>query len=175
MTNTTALLHLRIIVLTLGEQHHNRWWPSQFLSPTGLSFLERLYPRSAFAAAVRSAARAARQAHDAAIGQGDIAHLLRLPPAQEQALDQQLATHATRLAEAYRPLLVDRAALLARLDALADEFEIQPLAGPIRLKPETPEDLAPALAAIYVQAFRAGKPVYPYFLPEQAKQSETTP
>jgi hypothetical protein len=166
MTHITALLHLRIIVLTLGEQHHSRWWRSQFLAPTGLSFLERLYPRSAFTAAVRSAVRAASEVHDAAIGQGDVAHLLRLPPTQEQALEQQLTAHTAQLVNAYYPLLTDRAALLARLETLAEDFEIQSLAGPIRLTPEEPEDLVPALAAIYYQAFQTDKPVYPYFLPE---------
>jgi len=51
----STFLELRILVLTLGETGHAGWWKSKFMSPIGLSFLERLYPRSTFAAAVRSA------------------------------------------------------------------------------------------------------------------------
>ncbi|MBK8935328.1 MAG: BrxE family protein [Chloroflexi bacterium] len=174
MTHITALLHLRIIVLTLGEQHHSRWWRSQFLAPTGLSFLERLYPRSAFTAAVRSATRAASEAHDAAIGQGDVAHPAAPATYSGAIARAATATHTTQLANAYYHPLTDRAALLTRLETLAEDFEIQSLAGPIRLTPEEPEDLVPALAAIYYQAFQTDKPVYPYFLPKFVPLLEVT-
>ena len=59
-TDIHSLLRLRILVLALGETPECGWWKSKFLSTTGLSFLGRLYPRSDFAAAVRSAARAAK-------------------------------------------------------------------------------------------------------------------
>ena len=74
----TSILQLRILVLSLGEAHHAGWWKSQFLSPTGISFLERIYPRSKFAAAVRSATRAALTIHDTNIGKGEVFHLFRI-------------------------------------------------------------------------------------------------
>jgi ATP-dependent Lon protease len=72
------ILTLRIVVLALGEQPPNPWWRSQFLTAIGLNYLTYTFPRSAFAAAVRSATLAARHVHDSAIGKGAVAHLFRL-------------------------------------------------------------------------------------------------
>jgi hypothetical protein len=55
MLSFKQLLSLRIVALALSENQHTGWWRSQFLAPTSLSFLDRLYPRSAFAAAVQAA------------------------------------------------------------------------------------------------------------------------
>jgi hypothetical protein len=60
------------------------------LSPTGLSFLQRIYPRTFVAAAIRSATRIAQKEHDARIGRGQVMHLFRLPQASERAIDDAL-------------------------------------------------------------------------------------
>ena len=83
-----SVLRLRILVLALGEAHMSGWWKTQFLSVTGLSYLNRLYPRSSFAAAVRSASRAAKAAHDSSIGVGNVFHLFRLPQQHERRLEE---------------------------------------------------------------------------------------
>jgi hypothetical protein len=74
-----ALLRLRIAVAYLGEKEQFAWWSTRFLGSTGRRFLEFIYPRSAFAAAVTSASEAAKTFHDFRIGKGRIYHLFRLP------------------------------------------------------------------------------------------------
>jgi len=161
-SSSLSLLELRILVLTLGEAHHAGWWKSQFLSPVGLSFLERIYPRSTFASAVRSACRAARSVHDANVGKGAVFHLFRLPRQTEREIETALAARSEELATRHQPLITDRAALLQALEAAAGELPTSPLVGPVRLSVGLKE-LAPAMAAAYLQAFRDGTQVFPYF------------
>ena len=115
---TPSLLDLRILILTLGEARHAGWWKSQFLSPIGQSFLERLYPRSTFAAAVRSASRAARAVHDTNVGKGEVFHLFRLPRQTEQEIDSELTEKSKELTDQYSALLADRGALLQTLELM---------------------------------------------------------
>jgi hypothetical protein len=63
-------LRLRALVLALGESTTPAWWKTEFMNETGLRFLERLYPRTSFQAAVHAAGKAASDAHDP---QNDIA------------------------------------------------------------------------------------------------------
>jgi len=157
-----SALELRIVVLTLGEMQHAGWWKSQFLSQIGLSFLDRLYPRSAFAAAVRSATRAAQLVHDANVGKGAVFHLFRLSPELERKIDSLLVNQSARLEKDYLPLLSDRPALLTELTKLADGAAASAAAGPLRLAADSGQWLA-ALAAVYGAAFREGGQVFPYF------------
>ena len=165
---TQSLLHLRILVLTLGEARHAGWWGSQFLSSVGLSFLERIYPRSTFAAAVRSASRAARAVHDANVGKGEVFHLFRLPRQTEQEIDSALAEQATGLAAQYSALLADRAALLQTLETMTtalpaiEASSLVTAVGPLRLSVNR-RDWAPALARAYHSAFQRDVQVFPYF------------
>jgi len=174
-TFVSSLLDLRIVVLALGEADHAGWWKSRFLSPVGLSFLQRIYPRSTFAAAVRSASRAARAVHDASIGKGAVFHLFRLPRQAEQEVEIILADQSAELSTRYGPLIVDRAALLRTLAALAGVARSaptsQPLppAGPIRL-PIGREHWVPTMAATYHDAFHSNVQVFPYFETERADQ-----
>jgi hypothetical protein len=148
-----SVLQLRIVVLTLGETHHAGWWKSQFLSQVGLSFLDRLYPRSAFAAAVRSATRAAQLVHDANVGKG---------PELERKIDTVLVNHSAKLEKDYLPLLPDRPALLTELAKLTDGAAASAATGPLRLATNSEQWLA-VLAAAYAAAFRDGSQVFPYF------------
>ena len=77
------IIRLRVVVLALGESAQPPWWRTGFLNETGLRFLERLYPRSAFRAAVHAAGKAACEIHDQAIGRRGVFHLFRLPEALE--------------------------------------------------------------------------------------------
>jgi len=163
MTNSVSpLLNLRILVLTLGEAHHAAWWKSQFLSHTGLSFLEHVYPRSTFAAAIRSAGRAARAVHDANVGKGDVFHLFRLSRELERQIDAILTEQPQALQTRYHPLLTEREQLLEALKTLAGETPAGSSVGPMRLLSK-PGEWAPAMAAAYLQAFRDGTQVFPYF------------
>jgi len=78
-----CIIRLRAVVLALGESVQPPWWRTGFLNETGLRFLERLYPRSAFRAAVHAAGKAACEIHDQAIGRRGVFHLFRLPEALE--------------------------------------------------------------------------------------------
>ena len=120
----SRLIEIRILVLTLGESHHSGWWKSQFMSPTGLSFLERLYPRSIFSAAVRSASRGAKFVHDTKVGKGEVFHLFRLSPEIERKLDLALEVQATNLMSHYQSLLADQNALLTTLEKLMDRTKV---------------------------------------------------
>ncbi len=167
MTNSfLPLLKLRILVLALSESHHAAWCKSQFLSHTGLSFLERIYPRSTFAAAVRSAGRAAQAIHDANVGRGDVFHLFRLSRELERQIDAALTGQSQTLQTQYHPLLMDREQLLEALEPLAGDAAAGSSVGPARL-PARPGEWVPAMAAAYLQAFRDGTQVFPYFEAEK--------
>jgi len=158
----TKNLELRTIVLALGESTHFGWWKSQFLSATGLSFLERLYPHTRFAGAVRSALLAAQDVHDANIGKGQVFHLFRLSPNTEWELDQALTEQSEGLEEKYRAMLGDRAGLIDALIAFSQGFSSKPAAGPLLL--DVPmEQLIPTMASAYLDAFQQGKQIFPYF------------
>lgn len=162
MIHIDALLHLRILVSALGESHHSGWWKSQFLSPTGLSFLDRVTPRSRFAAAVRSASRSALIIHDESIGKGHVFHLFRLPGEQEFELEEQLASRAAEFEYIYSPLLSSRDGLLQALSTLAAGKSAEEAQGPVLIHIDDKEFI-PTLASIYLHAFRTSGQVFPYF------------
>jgi hypothetical protein len=156
------LVDLRILVLALGEAPHAGWWKSQFLSSVGLRFLERLYPRTTFAAAVDSATRAACSVHDSAIGRGSVFHLFRLPRQIERTIETSLIDQSSEYALRFQPLLNNQVALLGVLEPLAGQLPTGVPAGPVRIDGDG-EQLARAMAALYLTAFRADKQVFPYF------------
>ncbi len=158
-----ALLHLRIIVLALGESTHAGWWKSQFLSPVGQRFLNQLYPRSEFAAAVRSAIRAAKPVHDSSIGLGGVFHLFRLPQDVERHLSQTLLAKDSNLQTEITPWLAQQDNLLDALNRLGQPPLKRVLNGPQRMG--SPRDIRSgtwieSVAAAYCAAFRAGSRVY---------------
>ncbi|MCC6190558.1 MAG: BrxE family protein [Anaerolineales bacterium] len=159
------LLQLRILVLTLGEASHAGWWKSRFLTPTGLSYLSRLYPRSSFAAAVRSTGEAARLVHDASIGVGQVFHLFRLPLDEERRLETALQEIGGDLEAELAPLLTRRQALLERLGRISSGQPNKALAGPQEvgsLRDWQAGRLVGQVAALYGLAFRNDNRIYPY-------------
>src|SRR5712691_10043226 len=84
-----SLMRLRVLVCAIGGSGHAKWWRTEFLTPAGLRFLERLYPRTSHAAAIKATAVAARDLHDTSIGRGGVYHLFRLPDPIER--DQRVA------------------------------------------------------------------------------------
>src|SRR5438132_10293692 len=86
-----AICHLRLHVAALGERLSPPWWRTEFLSPTGLRFVQRLFPRAYLAAALESVTVAARRDHDANIGRRSF-HLFRLPAHMERQLADLMRT-----------------------------------------------------------------------------------
>lgn len=166
MTNYPEWLRLRVLVLALGEAPHAAWWKSEFLSPAGLSFLGRVYPRRAFAAALTSAGLAARAIHDTAVGRGNIAHLFRLPESDERALHGVLTESGHQLAVEFTPVLSSQERLMAALEVLAGTAPGKTGVGPMRQG--TARDLQKPsvihqLAGTYYGAFRDGNKVFPFY------------
>jgi hypothetical protein len=77
------IIKLRLLVGFLGEKRQFNWWDSGFLAPTGLRFLQTIFPRTAVEAALRSTSQAARALHDSRIGRVGVFHLFRLPVEKE--------------------------------------------------------------------------------------------
>lgn len=156
------LILLRIAVLALGEVQNFGWWKSQFLSTTGLNFLDRVFPRTKFIAAVRSASRVALLSHDASIGRGDVFHLFRIP-AIEETIEEYLSTNGNELIPNVLPKLNSRDELLGFLTGMTKGTSPIKQAGPIRLSKSQWGDIT-LLASMYLQGFVNKTPVYPYFL-----------
>ena len=163
--NTEEITNLRVLVLALGEVQHFGWWKSQFLSPTGLSFLDRIYPRTKFASAIRSTFRAAQHIHDNAIGRGEVQHLFRLS-ALEFDLDQYLIEQENELWTKFSPFLSDKQSLLSKLSDLTGGSSVTQKVGPTSLAGK-PETQLPLLASIYLNGFLANTPVFPYFTTQE--------
>lgn len=160
-----SLARLRVLVLVLGGAGQARWWRTEFLTNAGLRFLERLYPRTSPAAAIRATGVAARDLHDSSIGRGGVYHLFRLP----EPFEGQLHSLAGRgfFDEILRDLgssLDAREALLTQFEGLATELpETEP--GPQRIgsvRDLRRGNLMGRWAGAYLQAFRKEYRVFPY-------------
>ncbi|HNT55084.1 MAG TPA: BrxE family protein, partial [Anaerolineaceae bacterium] len=116
-----------------------------------------------------SAGRAALAAHDERIGKGTVAHLFRLAPHLERAVDERLTASTAELEALYAPMLNRREALLEQLSILAGAEEAEPGMGPVQIS-VLEARLPAALGALYLQAFRAGTQVFPYFETESGQR-----
>lgn len=158
--STEDITHIRILVLTLGEAHHYKWWRSEFLSTTGISYFSRLYPRSKFSGAVQAVTRAALDLHDTTIGIGNVYHLFRLPENIEYAVSNNISAKSNELEKVYLPLLSDQQSLLEKLSKFIEKKRTYK-AGPFQLDEEmNPHNMASA----YEWAFQNGTQIFPYFL-----------
>lgn len=156
-------ISLRTIVGFLGEKQQFGWWDTNFLSGTGLKYLEITFPRSVFSAAVTSVTGAAKRVHDSRIGKGHVYHLFRLP----LPLEQQIHAHL----QSYKPDkilsdIADRDSALNILKSMVNGDSKQ-AEGPTQAGTEN--DLYKPLsikqmAKHYINAFEDSKEVYPYFV-----------
>ena len=162
-----SLIRLRVLVCAMGGSAHAKWWRTEFLTAAGLRFLERLYPRTSQAAAVRATVVAAKGLHDVSIGRGGVYHLFRLPEPMER--DLRASTKGGLLDTVIgelRTSLETREALLEQLSRLAPELSRSD-AGPQRLGTE--QDLGNRELVIgrwtgaYFHAFQNDYRVFPYF------------
>ena len=160
-----SLARLRFLVSVLGGAAHAKWWRTEFLTPAGLRFLNRLYPRTSCAAAIRATSVAARELHDSAIGRGGVFHLFRLP----EPLEGQL--HALAAKGLFEQVLQDLGSSLdnseiiqSQLVGLATELPSEE-PGPQRIgnvRDLCRGDLLGRWAGSYLQAFRNQYRVFPY-------------
>ena len=154
------LLRLRILVGFLGEKTQFNWWDTNFLSPTGLKFLEITFPRTAFSAGCHSVFEAAARLHDARIGKGRVYHLFRLPPEIEESLHRLLVGASAPPS----PGLVKEKAL-RDLKCLSKGGLSAP-EGPVQIgtvKNMASDFAIEELAQHYADAFAKGKQTFPYF------------
>ena len=160
-------LRLRALVLALGESTTPAWWKTEFMSETGLRFLERLYPRTSFQAAVHAAGKAASDAHDRASGRVGVYHLFRLPESLEAEMNRISPDFDEEFVSRFRAGLghPDKLMeLLASLCSGAAGTDVAPGAKRIG----TDKDLMTAdgfekTAEVYLHAFAHGKVGFPYF------------
>ena len=160
-----ALARLRLLVSVLGGAPHANWWRTEFLTVAGLRFLDRLYPRTSCAAAVRATGVAATELHDSNIGRGRVYHLFRLPEPLEGQLDA-LAGNGffDQVFGDLKPILEAREALLAQFDDFAPELR-PPDPGPQRignLRDVQRGHLLGKWAGAYLHAFQKEHLVFPY-------------
>jgi hypothetical protein len=157
---------LRLLVGYLGQHKLSGWWDCDLLDPTGLRFLETVFPRTFRAAALRSTTEAASFVHDKALGRIGNFHLFRLPPALEDRLEHHI--DKADLTEAGKQIGSREAALYA-LRSLADAVVKAP-EGPVQVGVEhriLTSTAIQEMAAHYHSAFQQGIRCFPYFAPDK--------
>lgn len=163
------ILHLRAVVLALGESVSPAWWKTEFMNETGLRFLERLYPRTTFHAAVHAAGKAAGDAHDRAVGRVGVYHLFRLPEFLETELHRMPPDPASDFFPTLRNAMGRPEKLMKLLAPMCDGERFD--AAPGARKIGTDKDMMTMAgirktAAVYHTAFARNKPGFPYFTAE---------
>lgn len=149
---------LRVCVAFLGEKDQKNWWSSSFLSQTGGTFLNLVFPKTSLLARVNGASTAAQVAHDEHIGIGDVYHLFRLPENIEHDLSQKLTEDLT-LAENFS----SEAVAIEKIQVMAGEKSLQG-EGPLLLsQPEINLNMVSDMAAAFLSAINNDQPVYPYY------------
>lgn len=164
---TLFSIRLRALILALGESSKPAWWKTEFMNETGLRFLERLYPRSPVRAAVHAAGKAACEAHDRAVGRVGVYHLFRLPESLEMEIYSLPTFENDEFVSCWRSCLGRREDLMEMLSTLCgDQKPAASIAGPKRIGTERDATEIKTLvmaAAVYRDAFKQGKPAFPYF------------
>lgn len=164
------VLRLRAVVLALGESVSPAWWKTGFMNETGLRFLERLYPRTVFHAAVHAAGKAARDVHDRAVGRVGVYHLFRLPESLEIELHRMPPAQAEDFFRTLRNALGRPDELMKLLAPMGDGERAD--AAPGARKIGTDKDMMTTAgirktAAFYHTAFARNEPGFPYFTAER--------
>lgn len=158
--NAQSIAELRLVVGFLGEQQPT-WWPSQFFSPTAVTFLGPVFARSTFLAQYQGVTAAAARKHEEHIGEGRTFHLFRLPEIYEQSAAGVFSDKAfesrVRTLVASRDQALDRLAELAGGPVSASE-------GPVVVGDLTDElsDALESCAALYLDAFKKGIQCFPF-------------
>ena len=159
----SQIAKLRVCVGYLGEKDQHNWWGCSFFSPISGSFLDPVFPRTAFLARCHGVKAAATRLHDERIGVGKVYHLFRLPEHTEQRLhghylDESVARDLMGLVQAQETVL-------AVLDEMGDANRTGG-EGPVHSgEADDLQDTKAwqAVASAYSEAFRAGYQSFPYF------------
>ena len=157
---------LRVVVAALGEVVDPPWWRTEFLTPAGIRFLERLYPRTYFVAAVESTGKAAMVIHDRSVGRVGAYHLYRLPADLEIELQTSRTDLENRGVQDFSGALGDRNLLLQFLTNLGEEACPEVDQGPFRVGSGSDVHTNHGLsmsAAVYLKAFSKSVHGFPYF------------
>ena len=161
------VLRLRSLILALGESSDPAWWQTRFMNETGLRFLERLYPRTSFRAAVHAAGKAACDNHDRAVGRVGVYHLFRLPEHLEAEMNKISISADADFVPMFREALGNHDRLMELLTPLCGQREGDgATAGARRIGADrdlTKLSTFKITAASYHSAFSQGKPGFPYF------------
>ena len=154
-----TIAELRVLVGYLGEQAP-AWWTSQFFSSNAAAFLRPVFGRSMPLAQYQGVTAAAARVHDEHIGVGSSFHLFRLPEVYEQSAAEAFADPA--FADGVQSGIKGPEQALSRLASLARAMTASE--GPVVLGDlgESMADALPALAGIYLDAFRKGIRTFPY-------------
>lgn len=164
-------LRLRALVLALGESVNPAWWKTEFMNETGLRFLERLYPRSSFRAAIHAAGRVACDVHDRSVGRIGVYHLFRLPESLEAEIHQTPPASDGEFVERLRSRLGHPDDLMKMLQSFCGSDGKKDIApGAKRIGTESDLMVSHAfekMAAVYHHSLSQGKPTFPYFSSEQ--------
>lgn len=149
---------LRIAVAYLGEKDQGNWWTSSFLSSSGGTFLNPVFPKSSQLARAQGASQAACNVHDDAIGIGNVFHLFRLP----ENIEQNINDHIIKNEDIFR-YIESRDEAEKTLSSLASEGGVSGI-GPFQFDSVSVDDsLIASFAAAYSVGFKNDQPVYPFY------------
>jgi len=165
------VFRLRALVLALGESTAPVWWKTKVMNETGLRFLERLYPRTSFQAAVHAAGKAASDVHDQAVGRVGVYHLFRLPESLETELHRMPPDPADDFFPTWRNALGRPRELMQLLAPMCGGEVADAVPGAKKIG--TDKDLMTTVglrktAAVYYTLFAKNKSGFPYFTAETA-------
>ncbi len=162
MTEKKSLIEIRLLVSFLGEKEQCNWWDSQFLTPTGLSFLEISFPRSPYIAAYTSISNIAEKTHEKAIAKDGSANLFKLPGQLEEQIRKYISN--TQI-EAFYTSVNSKEMALRKLKSYFKQSVTSPI-GAVqvgKIKDILTQQGLIELAAHYYDAFLNDKKVFPYF------------
>ncbi len=141
------------------------------MSNVGLSFLQRIYPRTNFQVALNSAGKAARDIHDQSVGKVGVFHLFRLPPGLEVDIHSYQTGENCFDTSELITILEDQSKLFQALSNISkSDTSNDILSGAVNIGVEAEcymVDTYKKMAAIYFQAFKNGKQTYPYMSTER--------
>jgi len=155
---------IRVCVGYLGENDHFSWWPSSFFSKSSEAFLKPVFNKTHFLTQYYGVKAAATIVHDEHIGIGkDVFHLFRLPEQYEIEIHGLLgkADSLSFLPKA----ICDKNSAQNFLMEFSNMKTVKDF-GPVRLgemKDIHKGTTWKAVAHHYLEGFKSGNEVFPYF------------
>jgi hypothetical protein len=166
---------LRALVLGIGESNRPPFWKTEFFNETGFRFLERIYPRTFFKAAIYSAGKGACEIHDRAVGRVGIYHLFRLPELLELDIHRIILNSYDEFPLHLRSNLGSFEKLMTMLKELYESPEDSRVTpGAKRIGSDRSlltDDMLEKMADSYYRSFDQGKLEFPYFSEDYGKLS----